>query len=197
MSRRRNFIRGGYYHVYSRGSRKEVLFIDFSDYEYFLKKCNQFNINIGNKIVQYCLMPNHFHLLIKAKSKSSVPKFMHKLCTGYAMRFCKRYAQVGSVFQGRYQAKQIDTIRYLIWLSRYIHRNPLDLKLNDNSLLKYPWSSLSQFLMLQKNKGFMEVEKSLVLKYFHNIKSYENFLLISDEHAKEWVEEQGPSFDLV
>lgn len=73
----------------------------------------------------YCLMPNHFHLLVKQKSYNSIDKFMHSLCIRYAMYFNRKYKRVGSLFQDVYKAVLIENEPQLLYLSSYIHRNPV------------------------------------------------------------------------
>jgi len=82
--------------------------------------------NFTNKLVLvcYCLMPNHFHLLIKQHEKGSMKDFIHSLLLRYSMYFNKKYKRVGPVFQGRFKAILIENENYLLHLSRYIHLNP-------------------------------------------------------------------------
>lgn len=75
-------------------------------------------------LLAYCLMPNHFHLLIKQKSGKSIDKFMNSLCIRYAIYFNRKYKRVGSLFQDVYKAVLIENEPQLLYLSSYIHRNP-------------------------------------------------------------------------
>ncbi|MGD0523161.1 MAG: transposase [Candidatus Microgenomates bacterium] len=79
--------------------------------------------NFANEIILYafCLMPNHFHLLIKQNQANSIAKFMNSLCTRYSMYFNKKYIRVGSLFQGVYKAVHIKREDYLLYITRYIH----------------------------------------------------------------------------
>ena len=81
------------------------------------------------EIIAYCLMPNHFHLLLRQKREYGVVKFMQKFGTGYTMYFNQRYERVGGLFQGRFKAVLINKDSYLLYLPHYIHLNPLDLKI--------------------------------------------------------------------
>ena len=83
-------------------------------------KLNNFSGEIT--LLTYCLMPNHFHLLIKQKGSGSIDKFMNSLGTRYTMYFNKKYKRVGPLYQGVYKAILVSTDEYLLHLSRYIHR---------------------------------------------------------------------------
>ena len=76
-------------------------------------------------LIAYCLMPNHFHFLIKQKSAGSIDKFMNSLCTRYTMFFNKKHKRVGSLYQDVYKAVLIESDERLLYLTSYIHRNPL------------------------------------------------------------------------
>jgi putative transposase len=145
----KEFIPEAYYHVYNRGVEKRVIFLDDQDYTVFLgllkkyltgqntSKSNRHKFeNLGGqvKLLAYCLMPNHFHLLFYQLSEDAITKLMRRVITGYAMYFNDRYGRVGSLFQGRYKASQITADAYLHHISRYIHLNPDDYK-------RWPYSS--------------------------------------------------------
>jgi putative transposase len=121
------FSKRFYYHVYNRGNWKLPVFLDTQDYYFFLKKMkilsrqDRCNINIG----AYCLMDNHYHLVIKQLSKVSLSKFMQRLITSYSMYLNKKYHRVGHTFQGRFKARLIRSRNDLEHLIAYIQRNPV------------------------------------------------------------------------
>lgn len=155
------FFKGGYYHVYSRGSEKRLIFLDRADRERFLKRLKEYKEKHQVSIICYCLMPNHFHLLIQQLTQEPISKFINRLNLAYAMYFNKRYERVGPLFQGRFKAKNIDTDEYIIHLSRYIHLNPLEI-VKDGNIESYPWSSLQYYL---KNENDF-IDTKLILSYF-------------------------------
>lgn len=138
-----------YYHVYNRGTEKRVIYKDHADYKRFLELlfiCNSNKpINVRNlrrdyedvfeyerdsplvSIGAYCLMPNHFHLLITPVIEGGLTLFMRKLLTGYSMYFNKRYERTGSLFEGKFKAKHAESDEYLKYLFAYIHLNPVKL----------------------------------------------------------------------
>ena len=81
------------------------------------------------EIVAFCLMPNHFHLLLRQRRDNGTVKFMQKLGTGYTMYFNQKYRRVGGLFQGRFRAVLIEKERHLLYLPHYLHLNPLDLRM--------------------------------------------------------------------
>jgi len=160
-------VEGEYYHIYNRGNSKQRIFRDKSDYERFLgllfacnssenfkidnlnKKESLLNYPRGKQIVYigaYCLMPNHFHILITDAGEENVSKFMQKLITAYVMYFNKKYQRTGSLFEGKFKAEHAGSDRYLKYLFSYIHLNPI-------KLVEPKW----------KEKGIQN--KSKVLKY--------------------------------
>jgi putative transposase len=78
-------------------------------------------------ILAFCLMPNHFHLIVKSMSENSITKFMHKMGSGYASYFNLKNDRVGPLFQGTFKAKHINRQEYFDYLLFYLHFNPLDL----------------------------------------------------------------------
>src|SRR3989344_1038424 len=149
MSRNITFGAGEFYHLYNRGTEKRTIFSSKSDYERFLTLlylCNSLgsvnlseqgrtledvkNIDRGAPLLSigaYCLMPNHFHLLIKAHENGGVSKFMQKIATAYTMYFNKRSKRTGTLFQGKFKAIHINNDTYLRYLPAYIHLNPVKL----------------------------------------------------------------------
>jgi len=152
----RNIIRfdspDSYYHVYSRGSNKQQLFLDYADYMYFEKLFARYlskkatldknglaypNYNGHIELSTYCLMNNHFHLLIYQTDVGVMTKFMRSLMTSYGRYFNLKYKRTGPVFESRYKAAQITSQGYLEHISRYIHLNPRYWERYAYSSLKY------------------------------------------------------------
>jgi putative transposase len=97
------------------------------------------------ELLAYCLMPNHFHLLVKQNSDYSIGSFMSSLSTKYVRYFNTRHKRVGHLFQDRYKAVKIDSEEQWIYLSKYIHRNPCE-DSPRRSLSDYPYSSYANYL---------------------------------------------------
>jgi len=147
--RRVAFVLGEYYHLYNRGNSKQKIFLDEADHNRFLKLlflCNsKLNINFRNvidvtkdvlvferretlvDIGAFCLMPNHFHLLLREKEDGNISLFMKKLLTAYVMYFNKKYERTGSLFEGKFKSEHVGEDNYLKYLFSYIHLNPIKL----------------------------------------------------------------------
>lgn len=154
------FFEGGYYHIYTRGSEKRNIFIDRADRERFLNRLKEYKDRHRVSVLCYCLMPNHYHLLVKQLSSESISKFISRLNLAYAMYFNKRYERVGPLFQGRFKAKNVDKDEYIVHLSRYIHLNSLAV---NSDFENYPWSSISYYL---KRNDVDFIDTSMILSYF-------------------------------
>ncbi len=149
----------------------------------------------GERIVDigaYCLMPNHVHLLLKERVGGGISKFMQKLTTGYTMYFNASYERTGSLFQGTFKAKHVDSDRYLRYLISYIHLNPIKLidpKWKENGiadrssaeryLRQYSYSSYRDYLGDARPVGAILSPSSLP-EYFSSGADFE-------EQVTEWL----------
>ena len=207
----REFLEGGVYHVYNRGINKQNIFFDEKDYATFLfyiklylddpdklkdldpqKKKSLVRRNFyGNiNLLCYCLMPNHFHLLVKQEEERDLAEFMRCVLTNYSMYFNKKYNRLGPVFQGTYKAILVKDDAYLLHLSRYIHLNPVSIIYNEfvkgvtpAKLADYPYSSYADYL---GNKNTTWVKPSSVLDYFKDNKRQ---YIISESSYQEFIED--------
>ncbi|MBI5470259.1 transposase [Candidatus Kaiserbacteria bacterium] len=150
MTRKIEFSDGEYYHLYNRGTEKRPIFRHNKDRDRFLASLYVANsdnpIHISNhdalslqkllaltrgaplvELSAYCLMPNHFHLIVREICEGGISKFMQKLITGYTMYFNLINERTGSLFQGRFKAEHIDNDRYLKYLIAYVHLNPVSI----------------------------------------------------------------------
>lgn len=135
---------GGLYHVTSRGNRRQVIFHDPQNYKKFESLLAFYAPRHNITIYAYCLMPNHFHLLLEV-GEIPLGIFLQPLLTAYSAWLNIKTRQSGHVFQGRYHAKLCEQDRYLLALIAYIHLNPVRAKLVEDPLA-WRWSSLQAFL---------------------------------------------------
>ena len=176
----KQYVENSFYHIYNRGVDKRIIFIQDLDYQMFLSYLKNYlsilslqqvrpvrksTLFLEIDLIAYCLMPNHFHLLIKQKSAKSIIKFMRCLINAYTRYFNTRHKRIGHLFQGKYKASLITEDLYLLQLSRYIHRNPLELFRSDlhKILSEYPYSSYKDFLGLRNT---VWVKPNEVLNFF-------------------------------
>lgn len=132
--KRHKFINGKIYHIYNRGNWKATVFIDKKDKEFFIRKLkflatwNECNV----LVLGYCLMPNHYHLLVQQGPKTSISSLMQRLCTSYGKHFNHKYSTVGHVFQGRFEDTVIETKGSYIRICNYLKNNPVKAKIVTN-----------------------------------------------------------------
>ncbi len=207
MTRKFNFSIGEFYHVYNRGTDKRIIFLDKSDYERFTKLlylCNSNksivfrDIPIGltyehqreETIVDigaYCLMPNHFHILLHEKIEGGISLFMQKLSTAYTMYFNTKYERFGALLAGTFKATHADTDEYLKYLLSYIHLNPVKIidsqwkengisnrKKAEKYLAGYPYSSYLDYMGNERDEGKI-LSKDAFPKYFSGFKEFKQF----------------------
>ncbi len=160
-----------YYHVYNRGNNKEQIFFEDKNYKYFLLKVQK---AFGDKIdlIAYCLMPNHFHLLVYVKEDGALEEAMQKISTGYSRAINKSYNRTGHLFQGRFKNKIIPNNEYMLHLSRYIHRNPLKAGLVNNL---DEWKFSSYPVYIGKIKSLL-IKPEIILDQFKLPEEYSRFV---------------------
>lgn len=191
------------YHVFNRGINHQPTFLDKIEYKRaklvidfyrfgnlptklskFLTLSNDDRIKImdnlrkeNNKLVDilaYCLMPNHFHFLLRQLTDKGISKYLGNLQNSYTRYFNTRNKRDGSLLLDQFKAKLITTDEQLIHVSRYIHLNPYTSYIvkDFNNLLQYHWSSLSEYL---ENKPEI-CELETIMSYFKSPKAYQKFL---------------------
>lgn len=133
-------IPGQIYHVMSRGIERRKVFRKEEDYLDFKRRLTEWLTQTGSKCLAWCLMPNHFHLLV-LRGVRPLSELMHHVMTGYAVNFNLRNQRVGHLFQNRYKAVICDSNEYLMEVVPYIHLNPLRAKLVESlgELVRYKW----------------------------------------------------------
>ena len=212
MTRQIPFIGGEYYHIYNRGTNKMKIFNSLADYNRFTKllylvnsqETIQFSdtnensiwkIKRGEPLVEigaYVLMPNHFHLLIKAKDEESTSLFIQRLLVSHSKYFNKKYDRKGSLFQGKSRSVHIDNDRYLKYLFAYIHLNPVKIIDPDwkesgiknlgktiDFLNKYKYSSYDDYAGKERTEAKI-LQTDAFPEYFKNLKEHINEL-------REWL----------
>lgn len=200
MNRKFNFTPGHSYHVFNWGVDQRQIFSDVYDYHRFLRLlylCNSdqplnfnrlatfnlkhlFQISRGRKLVAikaYCLLPNHFHLLLKEMEVGGVSKFMSRLATAYSMYYNYKYGRRGKLYEGPFRAKPISSVAVLQELINFVHSQPLKLLTTKTGqpeagtvaavdyLKNYTFSSLIDYLGVDRlQKEIVEVASAKRVK---------------------------------
>ncbi len=123
--RKSPFESSRFYHVFNRGNEKKNIFFERENYLFFLRRLKAGVEKSHVSVLAYCLMPNHFHLLLQETLAGGITNLMLALQTSYAKAINKRYQRFGHLFQGTFKNILIDRNEYLVHLSRYIHINPV------------------------------------------------------------------------
>jgi putative transposase len=215
MLRKDPFITGEYYHIYNRGVDKRVIFKSKGDYERFMmllylsnssesfrldeilnRQCKIFNeilfLDKGESLVSigaWCLMTNHFHILLKQEVDKGISKFMKKLGTGYSMFFNIKFQRKGALFGGPFKSKLVgNNDNYMRQLFAYIHLNPLEIEFPGwRDIIKRPLIEMSTFLESYRYSSYQDfigkdrVEKNIIRTenfpdYFDGVKSFKDFV---------------------
>lgn len=198
-----SFINQSFYHIFNRGVNKQEIFNNPSnDYERFLqtifyyqfsgpkpqfsthKRFRVKDFSNNPKIVDiicYCLMPNHFHFLLRQIKEGGITEFISKVSNSYTKYFNTKHKRIGPLFQGEFKAVPIETDMQLLHVSRYIHLNPFVSGLVKN-LAVYPYSSYKSFTE-PASVGFCIIKP--VLDFFKNPKEYKKFINDHKDYAQE------------
>ncbi len=191
---RKIYLENTHYHVYNRGVNKQAIFLDDEDYAVFLNLFKRYLSRSPQKdakgreypwlyndieLLAFCLMPNHFHLLVYQMEEDSLKQLLKNVCGSYTAYFNKKYQRVGPLFQDRFKAVIINDDMYLHHISRYIHLNP-------KSYLDWPYSSLSYYLGIRSAEWvhpvrILELFDSNQSEYLKFVKDYEGQKEILDE----------------
>lgn len=209
------------YHILNRGIDKWKIFLDKQDHLRFIhnlfilndqhmvnnifysfQKTEDGKIESRNSgkprkllvnIHAFCLMPNHYHLLISPRMENAIPKFMHKLGTAYVKYFNQKYKRKGTIFEGRYKSILVTKEPHFYYLPYYIHFNPLDLEFREwregklrnfkqaiNYLDNYRWSSHLDYI---GKKNFPSVtDRKFLAKIFSGEEKY-------NKSIRQWLKE--------
>ncbi|MEA3355372.1 MAG: transposase [Patescibacteria group bacterium] len=209
-ARKTIFVNDKYYHVFNRGIDRRITFSTKNQYlravetiwfyshqKLSLKLSDFFSLGFKDRheirikifklpklveIISYCLMPNHFHLLLKQKVDFGISKYMSNFQNSYTRAYNIQIKRTGPLFNNQFKAVRLDGKEQLLYVSKYIHLNPLKgyVVKNAASLLNYKWSSFNEYIT---NKGGF-CKRDDLLTYFKNSDEYKNFVLNDDLYKK-------------
>jgi putative transposase len=191
-SPRPNFHPGCYYHFYNRGHSRVTIFIEPDNYLFSLKKMKLYSRQLGLSIIAYCLMPNHYHFLVRQDGEHAAGLLPQRIFNSYSKAFNQRYQHTGTLFEGHYRVKYIDNISHLLHLCRYIHGNPVkDGLVSDPD--DWPYSNYQEWV--QKRHGTL-FDPAFVQAHFHTPEEYRHFVL-ADLRGRELPKETKMYLDQV
>ncbi len=174
MPRRKNkFTTGHTYHIYNRGANRERIFFSKDNYLYFLKLLKKYSRKYQIAIIAYCLMPNHYHFLLRQDGETAVSRFIGVLFNAYAQALNRQTGRSGALFEGRFKDVHVDNDAYLLHLCRYIHGNPVKAGL---VLAPEEWPYSNYLEWIGERPGKL-VDHDFVDGFFPNRQDYREFLL--------------------
>ena len=167
-----------YYHFYNRGNNRQPIFFQPENYLFFLRRFKEYVLPFVDVLV-YCLMPTHYHILVKVKQQTSevletsdvskqVSLAMQKFLISYAKAINRRFSRIGSLFQGQFQAKPVKTEAHLQNLCIYIHANPVK-----DGLVTAPRDWIySNYLEWLGQRGSELVDRDFIQEHFRTSAEY-------------------------
>jgi putative transposase len=120
-----SFTQGHFYHIYNRGSACQPIFFEEENYLYLLRLVKKYALVTGITVIAYCLMPNHYHFLVRQDSDNPAGLLFQRVFNAYTKANNKKYNRSGTLFQGRYRCILLVKTSHLFQLCRYIHANPV------------------------------------------------------------------------
>ncbi|MCR4305988.1 MAG: transposase [Candidatus Daviesbacteria bacterium] len=205
------FRDGEIYHVFNRGMDRRTTFTEKREFERMQKLIRFYRhkdipirfskviqqpedtrekilgaLYQGEKVVDilsYCLMPNHFHFLLKQKTEKGIPSFISNITNAYTKYFNTKHERTGPLLEGVFKAVHIESDEQLVHVSRYIHLNPVvSGVIAENELENYQWASYPEYLSLSN----MEIsQKDLILDMFKTVKVYREFVNNQIDYGKQ------------
>lgn len=203
MPRRRTlFANGEIYHIFNRsvatipifkGLRENDLFLETmkfylqkkppTRFSIYRKSRPSFPVDLSQKLVTilaYCLMPNHFHFILRQEQDDGIKRFIQRISSSFAHYFNIKNKRKGHVFADKFKAIRIETEEQLLHLSRYIHLNPVTSYITDKPE-DYPYSSYKIYLGQEDSEI---VNPSIVLNYFPSREEYKEFVLSQKNYQR-------------
>ena len=184
------FFTGGVFHVYTRGVDRRRVFLRFAHYGRCIKtirsilltgsatersiKNQGLALNKKVRLFAYCLMPNHYHLLIQQIEDGGITEFMHKLDTSYTMFFNMNNRRSGRLFESTFKAKLIDSDDLCLHVSRYIHLNPVVAKLVEKPEY-WRWSSYREYTDIETKHPLCDL--AFIQSFYTSAQSYQSFVM--------------------
>jgi len=177
--KKEEFIKGEYFHLYNHSINNTLLFVSDDDYSYFLDKLKPKIIAYPSSVFAYCLMPNHFHFLLRQNGDKPIYQIFNDLNNSYVQHYNSKYTRKGRLYQGPLQHKRVKKENYIISLCQYIHYNPKKARLVDN-LSDWKYSNYPEWIGIRNGILFddeiLKLYFGSAIEYKEQIRYYEKYL---------------------
>ena len=174
MPRRENiFATGNYYHIYNRGAHRENIFFSEENFLHCLRLLRKYAQSYSVTVIAYCLMPNHYHFLLRQDGEVSLSKFINVVFNAYVQALNKQLGRKGTLFEGRFKHVLVDKDEYVLHLCRYIHLNPVKA-----GLVSRPedWVYSNYREWIDMRRGRLK-DTEFILSYFARPEDYQRFVM--------------------
>ncbi|MDO9555128.1 MAG: transposase [Atribacterota bacterium] len=161
----------GYHHIMLRGINRSNIFESDQDKAFFLNSMYRARKKGSFRVIGYCLMNTHVHLLLQESEEIGVS--IKRITVSYVQWFNRKYNRVGHLFQNRYKSEPIEDERYLMAVLRYIHQNPIKAGMAKTAS-KYNWSSYNEYLKMYNSNNYL-IDGEIMKAYFDSKKSFTEF----------------------
>jgi putative transposase len=172
---------GHYYHVYNRGVDRRPIFAEDENYLFLLRRAKAYLADEALTLIAYCLMPNHYHLLLRPDAEGALAHFVQRLFNSYTQALNRQQGRSGTLFEGRAKSILVDDERYVLALCRYIHLNPVQAGLVSEPG-EWPYSNYLEWV--GQRPGAL-VDRTFVETYFPTPAEYGRFVVGAVDPALE------------
>jgi len=173
MPRRKiQFVQGAYYHIYNRGAGQQSIFRSDDDYRRVLFLIKEVSKISKIKMIAYCLLPNHYHWLVRQDGVGPVSLLPKRVFGSYTRTFNHIHERSGTLFEDRFEAKLVDTDEYLRQLCYYIHANPVRHGLAAAPEL-WPYSNYLEWIGARNGE---QVDHAVIQEHFRGPIQYQQYL---------------------
>lgn len=176
------FAPGNVYHLYNRGLNKADIFTGDDNYRFLLGKVKRLLKEIPATVIAYCLMPNHYHFVMRQEGETLLSLFIARLFQTYTQAYNRQQKRTGPLFAGRFRCVHVDSEEYLLHLCRYVHLNPVAA-----GLVARPedWPFSNYLEWIGRREGTL-VDRALIGAYFDTPEAYIAFVQaeLSDQMAE-------------
>jgi putative transposase len=169
---RPEYLSGHFYHLFNRGAHRVSLFREHDNYIFVLRKVKKYVVAFDLTMVAYCLMPNHYHYLVRQEAEGPAGLLPQRVFNSYSKAYNKRYGHSGTLFEGNYRVKPVEDEGHLLHLCRYIHANPVK-----DGLVADPadWPYSNYMEWIGERDGTL-VDRAFVAEHFPEPGRYQEFV---------------------
>ena len=174
------WLPGHYYHIYNRGARRKSIFYTSANYLFVLRKLKRYCLEFDLTLIAYCLMPNHYHFLVRQNGENRAGLLPQRVFLSYTKAFNKSYQESGTLFEGQFKVKHVNNEPWLLYLCKYIHFNPVK-----DGIVSSPdaWIYSNYLDWINERPGTL-VDREFVIDHFQGPEHYrlemEQFLIDSN-----------------